>query len=66
MRIEIIESDNRYNSEHIVTAILEEWLQGRGKDTTWQVLIDTLKRCELTVLAENIGMYIGDMIKGLK
>ena len=40
--------------ENIVTRILEEWLVGKGKPCTWQILIKTLRDCEFTVLADQI------------
>ena len=40
--------------ENIVTRILEEWLIGKGKPCTWQILIKTLRDCEFTVLADQI------------
>ena len=40
--------------ENIVTRILEEWLIGKGKAGTWQILIKTLRDCEFTVLADQI------------
>ena len=40
--------------ENIVTRILEEWLIGKGKLCTWQILIKTLRNCEFTVLADQI------------
>ena len=40
--------------ENIVTRILEEWLIGKGKPCTWQMLIKTLRDCEFTVLADQI------------
>ena len=40
--------------ENITTRILEEWLVGKGKPCTWQILIKTLRDCEFTVLADKI------------
>ena len=40
--------------EQINITILEEWLTGKGKSCTWQILIKTLRDCELTVLADQV------------
>ena len=38
--------------------VLREWLAGRGVEVTWESLIDTLRDCELTVMAEQIQMSL--------
>ena len=49
-----IEEEFRGKPKRIVTKILEEWLTGKGKPCTWQILIKTLRDCEFTVLADQI------------
>ena len=49
-----IEEEFRGKPKRIVTKILEEWLTGKGKPCTWQILITTLRDCEFTVLADQI------------
>ena len=49
-----IEEEFRGNPYRIITKILEEWLKGKGKPCTWQILITTLKDSEFTVLADQI------------
>ena len=49
-----IEEECRGKPKRIVTKILEEWLTGKGKPYTWQILIKTLRDCEFTVLADQI------------
>ena len=40
--------------EDAVIKILVEWLRGGDYVVTWQILIETLKECELPLLAEQI------------
>ena len=43
------------NPHHITTKILQDWLQGKGGELpTWQTLVQTLRRCKLTDLADQI------------
>ena len=52
--VDIIVDDCRGRTERIVMSILKEWLKGRGKPVTWQALIDTLRDCKQTDLADKI------------
>jgi len=38
--------------------VLREWLAGRGVEVTWESIIDTLRDCELTVMADQIHMSL--------
>ena len=40
--------------EDIVAKILQEWITGKGKALSWEMLIKTLRDCELTVLADQM------------
>lgn len=53
-RVNSIEEEFRGKPERISTHILEEWLAGRGKPCTWQILIKTLRDCDFNVLADQI------------
>ena len=53
-QLDIIVDDCRGKIESIVMSILKEWLKGRGKPVTWQALIDTLRDCKHTDLADKI------------
>ena len=53
-RVDIIVDDCHGMKEKIVRSILKEWLKGRGKPVTWQALIDTLRDCKHTDLADKI------------
>ena len=57
-QIDIIVDDCRGMSERIVRSILKEWLKGKGKPVTWQALIDTLRNCKHTDLADKIQKSI--------
>ena len=39
--------------ECIAQRILQEWVLGRGKPLTWHTLVETLRDCELNVLADH-------------
>ena len=53
-QVDIIKHDAREKTETIVMSILKEWLKGKGKPVTWQALIDTLRDCKHTDLADKI------------
>ena len=57
-QVDIIVHDAREKAETIVRSILKEWLKGKGKPVTWQTLIDTLRACKLTDLADKIQYSI--------
>ena len=52
--IEAMEYECQGKCERIVQKSLSEWLRGKGKPVTWKVLIDTLRECELSTLADMI------------
>ena len=52
--IEAMEYECQGKCERIVQKSLSEWLRGKGKPVTWKVLIDTLRDCELSTLADMI------------
>ena len=54
MTIEAMEYECQGKCERIVQKSLSEWLRGKGKPVTWKVLIDTLRDCELSTLADMI------------
>ena len=53
-QVDIIFHDARGKTKTIVRSILKEWLNGKGKPVTWQALIDTLRHCKHTDLADKI------------
>ena len=57
-KVNIIKKACHYDPKDIVITILEEWLTGKGKLCTWKILIETLKDCELNVLAEQMQAKI--------
>ena len=52
--IEAMEHEYHEKCDRIVRKTLSEWLRGKGKPVTWSVLIDTLRDCELSTLADLI------------
>ena len=54
-RVDIITCECRERAEDINTKILQEWLNGRGKQpVTWATLIEILHDIELSTLAGDI------------
>ena len=53
-RIGVIVDECRGNPQRIIRSILKEWLKGKGKPVTWQALIDTLRTCKHSDLADRI------------
>ena len=52
--VDAIEMECLGKPHHITTKILQEWVVGKGKVPTWQTLVQTLRRCKLTDLADQI------------
>ena len=51
-----MERKNMKNSEEINVEILQEWVEGRGKQpVTWDTLVDVLCDTQLTELATEIA-----------
>ena len=54
-RVKNLEYEYHYNAERINTAILREWVNGRGKKpVTWTTLVEVLHDIELSTLAGDI------------
>ena len=54
-RIKNIEYRFRENSEQINMEVLEQWINGKGKQpVTWEMLVEVLRDVELTTLAQDI------------
>ena len=53
-QVDAIVEECHWKTQKIIIRILKEWLKGRGKPVTWQALIDTLRDCKHTDLADNI------------
>ena len=53
--VDAIENDCLGKSHRITLKILQDWLQGKGGELpTWKTLVQTLRRCKLTDLADQI------------
>ena len=51
-RIKNLEHEHHYNVEQINTAILREWVNGKGNQPmTWATLVEVLRDIELSTLA---------------
>ena len=56
MRIRNMEMKHMKNPEQINMEVLQEWVEGGGKQpVTWDTLIDVLRDTELTRLASEIA-----------
>ena len=54
-KVKRLEYEHHYNVEEINTAILQEWLIGRGKQpVSWATLVEILRDIELSTLADEI------------
>ena len=53
-KVDIIEHNRRGDAEGITTAILKKWLQGGGMSVTWESLIEALKKCKASYLANQL------------
>ena len=54
-KIKNLEHQHQRHAEHINTAILQQWLNGRGKQpVTWATLVEVLRDIELYTLADDI------------
>ncbi len=54
--MEAVVRRHQQEAEAINTAVLEEWLQGMGKQpVTWRTLVDVLRDCQLNTLADDIS-----------
>ena len=55
-RVDNIVHENRDSIERTNTEILQEWLNGRGKQpVTWATLVEVLRDIELSILAGDIS-----------
>ena len=55
--LDCIAKDHPLDVEECCTAMMREWLQGRGRQpATWATLIDLLKDAKINVLAQQLEM----------
>ena len=54
-KISAIEKTHRGRPIDINREILQEWMGGRGRPVTWNVLVEVLKDIHLNVLADSIS-----------
>ena len=57
--LEAIEKEMQNVPSNITRRILTQWLQGKGKNVTWEVLVDALESIHLSNIANHIrGTYV--------
>ncbi len=54
-KIRAIEKTHRGRPVDINREILQEWMGGRGRPVTWNVLVEVLRAIRLNVLADSIS-----------
>ena len=47
--------------EDMAREVLREWLAGKGVEVLWDILIATLRDCELPLMAEQIQMALNPL-----
>ena len=52
--VEALEDECNGKRERIVCKILTKWVRGRGRALSWKTLSDTLRKCSLSSLADDI------------
>ena len=52
--VEALDDECNGKRERIVHKILMKWVRGRGKALSWKTLSDTLRKCSLSTLADDI------------
>ena len=52
--VDAIERDCNYYCHRITKQILQEWIKNKERAPTWQMLIQTLRKCNLNTLADQI------------
>ena len=52
--VEALEDECNGKRERIVRKILTKWVRGRGRALSWKTLSDTLRKCSLSTLADDI------------
>ena len=57
-KVAIIKDRCHGDPEKITYEILREWVRGRGITVSWESLIETLRKCKLSMLAGQIEMTL--------
>ena len=53
-QVDALEMECLGKPDRIALKILQEWVKGKGVERSWVALIKTLRKCELSVLAEQV------------
>ena len=57
-KMAVIKNDCRGDAKKITLAILTDWVRGGGVTVTWESLVETLRKCEISLLADQIEMAL--------
>ena len=57
-RVDALEIECLGKPDRIALKILQDWVRGKGIERSWVALIKTLRKCELSVLAEQVEKLI--------
>ena len=57
-RVDALEIECLGKPDRIALKILQDWVRGKGIERSWVALIKTLRKCELSVLAEQVEKQI--------
>ena len=57
-RVDALEIECLGKPDRITLKILQDWVRGKGIELSWVALIKTLRKCELSVLAEQVEKQI--------
>ena len=57
-RVDALEIECLGKPDRIALKILQDWVRGKGIERSWVALIETLRKCELSLLAEQIEKQI--------
>ena len=56
--VDAIETEMQKVPKNITRKILMQWLAGKGKEITWEVLLDVLNSIDLAVIASDIRDHL--------
>ena len=57
-KMAVITKRCRGDPEDITYEVLREWVRGRGVTVSWESLVETLRKCEISLLADQIEMVL--------
>ena len=57
-KVAVIKDRCRDDPEKVTLAILRDWVRGCGVTVSWESLVETLRKCEISLLADQIEMAL--------